>query len=254
MNDLEIYFKNNKGWLIHKQHHYFDIYDRHFSRFRCKKDLVIVEIGVYHGGSLQMWKNYFGDKAKIYGIDIDPRCKKFEEKGITIFIGSQSDRNFLNKIKLNIPKIDILIDDGGHTMKQQKITFEELFNHIKDDGIYLCEDCHTSYWNNFGGGYKRRGTFIEYSKNWIDFLNAFNSRSKHLKVNNFTLHAKSVHYYGSVVVVEKSKMSWPITSKTGEPSYNEEFIALTFNQKLIKYIKRIINKFFEILNTSFYIE
>lgn len=65
-----------------------------------------------------MWKSYFGDKAKIFGIDIDPRCKKLEEENIKIFIGSQSDRKFLRELKELIPKIDILIDDGGHSMKQ----------------------------------------------------------------------------------------------------------------------------------------
>ncbi len=70
---LEEYFRNNKGRLIHKWNHYFDIYERHFNRFR-NKQIVILEIGVSQGGSLQMWKNYFGSSAKIYGIDINPRC------------------------------------------------------------------------------------------------------------------------------------------------------------------------------------
>ena len=97
MNDLEKYFHNNNNRLIHKWVHYFEIYERHFSRFR-NKEIVIVEIGVFQGGSLQMWKNYFGDKAIIYGIDIDPRCKEFEEENIKILIGSQSDRNFLRTV------------------------------------------------------------------------------------------------------------------------------------------------------------
>src|SRR5688500_4073673 len=143
-NDLYQYFINNKDRLIHKWIHYFDIYDRHFSRFR-NREIVVLEIGVFQGGSLQMWKNYFGKQARIYAIDIDPNCKKFEEENITIFIGSQSDRAFLNQIKKTIPPIDILIDDGGHTMQQQKTTFEELFTHVKDQGIYLVEDLHTSY-------------------------------------------------------------------------------------------------------------
>jgi len=122
-----------------------------------------------------MWKDYFGDKARIFGVDINPECKKFEEKNIEIFIGSQSDRKFLKKVKENIPKIDILIDDGGHTMLQQIVTFEEIFQHIDANGVYLCEDIHTSYWLNFGGGHKRNKTFIEYSKNFIDLINAHHS-------------------------------------------------------------------------------
>ena len=108
MNDLERYFYGNTGRLIHKWKHYFEIYDRHFARFRSKP-VVVVEIGVYEGGSLQMWKNYFGTQAQIYGIDVDPRCKSFEEPQITIAIGSQEDRQFLRTFAQSVPRIDILI-------------------------------------------------------------------------------------------------------------------------------------------------
>jgi 23S rRNA U2552 (ribose-2'-O)-methylase RlmE/FtsJ len=175
MNDLEKIFYSNKGGTIHKWKHYLEIYERHFSKYK-NKEVVILEIGVFQGGSLRMWKKYFGKNAKIYGIDINPECKKLEEAGIEIFIGSQEDRNFLRKIKKIIPKVDILIEDGGHTMNQQITTFEELYDHVKSDGIYLCEDLHTSYWKDYGGGYKSRGTFIEYSKNFIDYLNAWHSK------------------------------------------------------------------------------
>lgn len=193
MNDLEKYFRQNNNRLIHKWIHYFEIYDRHFSRFR-NREIIILEIGISQGGSLQMWKNYFGGRAKIYGIDINPKCTEFEEENVEIFIGSQSDRKFLRQIKMSIPKIDILIDDGGHTMTQQIVTYEELFDHVKDNGVYLCEDLHTSYGMQFGGGHKRNGTFIEYSKNFIDFLNAYHSEQKSLKANVFTESVDSIHY------------------------------------------------------------
>lgn len=217
-SDLEIYFRNNQKRLIAKWNHYFDVYERHFNRYR-NKEVVILEIGVSQGGSLQMWKNYFGDKAKIYGIDIDPRCKEFEEENIEIFIGSQSDRKFLRQVIEKIGYVDILIDDGGHTMKQQIVSFEELFSRVKKDGIYLCEDVHTSYWLTYGGGYKRRGTFIEYSKNFIDLLNAYHSEQRSLKVTEFTKTVGSIHYYDSIVVIEKKVIEPPFWEKTGTPSF-----------------------------------
>ena len=220
MNDLKKYFEQNNARLIDKWLHYFDIYERHFSKYRNKK-VVILEIGVFHGGSLQMWKDYFGNKAKIYAMDIDPRCKSLEEENISIFIGSQSDRKFLGSIKSQIPQVDILIDDGGHTMQQQKVTFEELFDHVKSDGVYLVEDVHTSYWLRYGGGYKRRGTFIEYSKNFIDFLNAWHSKQKNFKVNEFTRTVNSIHYYDSVIVIEKSLREKPLSKRTGTPSFTQ---------------------------------
>lgn len=221
MNDLERYFENNNGRLIHKWMHYFEIYDRHFSRFR-DREIVIMEIGVFQGGSLQMWKNYFGPKAKIIGVDINPDCKQLEEENIQIFIGSQSDRAFLRELKRQVPKVDILLDDGGHTMKQQIVSFEELFSHIKDDGVYLCEDLHTSYWLRFGGGHKRMGSFIEFSKNYIDKINAWHSEESSLKVDEFTRSAASMHYYDSILVIEKQPKEKPYDRRTGSASFNLE--------------------------------
>ena len=68
--------------------HYFDIYDRAFSSFRDKK-VTVVEIGVFHGGSLQMWKKYFGRRAHIFGIDIDERVKSLVERRVRIVTGDQ---------------------------------------------------------------------------------------------------------------------------------------------------------------------
>jgi hypothetical protein len=215
MNDLEKYFTENTGRLIHKWKHYFEIYDRHFSRFRGT-DVNIVEFGVYQGGSLQMWKNYFGPKAKIFGIDINPHCKKLEEEQIEIIIGDQEDRIFLKSLTKIIPKIDIMIDDGGHTMRQQINTYEELFSYIDKNGVYLCEDIHTSYWPGLGGGYKRRDTFIEYSKNFIDYINAWHYvQTGKLSVTEFTKSVHSLHYYDSILVIEKRPIEKPFHLKTG---------------------------------------
>jgi hypothetical protein len=214
MNDLENYFNENKKRVIDKWNHYFEVYDRHFSKYRGK-EIVLLEIGTFQGGSLQMWKSYFGDKAKIYGIDINPNCKQVEEENIKIMIGSQSDRDFLKSVIKEVPPFDILIDDGGHTMLQQIVTFEELFGHVKPDGVYLCEDLHTSYWLEYGGGFKRKGSFIEYSKNFIDELNAYHSEEKSFQVSTFTSSVNSIHYYDSVLVIEKRPTPKPIRSQTG---------------------------------------
>jgi hypothetical protein len=210
------YFENNTGRTIDKWIHYFDIYERYFHKYQ-NRPVNILEIGVYHGGSLQMWKHYFGLQAQIFGLDINPWCKSLEEDRIKIFIGDQSDRLFLKSLKEIMPKIDILIDDGGHNMIEQIVTFEELYSHIKDDGIYLAEDLHTSYWTEFGGGYRKRNSFIEYSKDLIDQLNAWHSRdNESFKVTDFTTSANSIHYYDSILIIEKHKRNPPITKKTGK--------------------------------------
>ncbi len=217
MNDLEKYFKENRKRRIFKMSNYFEIYERHFSRFR-NKETVILEIGVLHGGSLQMWKEYFGPKAKIYGIDINPKCKRFEEENIKIFIGSQSDRDFLREVKKQMPPADIIIDDGGHEMQQQIVSFEELFDHVTENGVYFCEDLVTSYWPEYGGGLKNPGTFIEYSKNFIDAINAYHSKSDGHTISPFTKSVHSITYYDSVLVIEKRKTEKPVGIKTGKKS------------------------------------
>ena len=216
MNDLEQYFTDNTGRMIHKWQHYFEIYDRHLSRFRGT-DVHIVEFGIYQGGSLQMWKEYFGPNAKIFGIDINPHCQELEEEQIQIFIGDQEDRVFLNSLTEKIPRMDVLIDDGGHTMKQQINTYEELFPYIDKNGVYLCEDLHTSYWPRYGGGYKKGDTFIEYSKNFIDYINAWHSSQKSkFSVTEFTKSVHSLHYYDSILVIEKRPIEAPFRQKTGK--------------------------------------
>lgn len=253
MNDLRRYFDQNDKLLIHKWAHYFDVYDRHFHRFR-NKEIVILEIGVSQGGSLQMWKNYFGDKARIIGIDVDPRCKELEEENVQIFIGSQSDRNFLREVVSQIPKVDILIDDGGHKMEQQIVSFEELFDHIKDNGVYLSEDLHTSYWIKYGGGYKRRGTFIEYTKNIIDYLNAFHSEQKSLKVNKYTKSIESLHYYDSIFVIEKGLREKPYHEKSGEKVFERhDAIKQSASKKLKMNILMSINKILRFLRIKGFI-
>ena len=216
---LKEYFENNPGRLIHKWTHYFEIYERHLNRFRGR-DINMLEIGVSQGGSLQMWKHYFGDKAKIHGVDVADLCKSLEEERVKIYIGDQGDPAFLRTLKAEIPRVDILLDDGGHRMDQQVTTFRELFDHIADDGVYLCEDLHTSYFPEFGGGLRRPGTFIEFSKQLIDQLNAWHTRdAEQHEVDDFTLSAHSMHFYDSMLVIEKRRMSPPESIATGKRSF-----------------------------------
>ncbi|HWB25351.1 MAG TPA: class I SAM-dependent methyltransferase [Chitinophagaceae bacterium] len=209
-------FNSHTGNLIHKWNHYFDIYDRYFSSY-VDKEVKVLEIGVSQGGSIDLWKKYFGENLKYYGIDINPKCKQFDDgKNVRIFIGSQEDKTFLEKVKAEIDDIDILIDDGGHTMRQQIVTFEMLFNKIKYGGLYLCEDNHSSYWFNFGGGMKRRGTYIEYIKNLIDVMHLWYA-GKNTYIKNFQLKDKiyAIHVYDSIVVIEKRKIEQPFDIKVG---------------------------------------
>ena len=239
---LKEIFYSHEDKLIHKWDHYFEIYEKYFSKY-LDKDVVILEIGISHGGSLQMWKKYFGNRVKIYGVDINPECKKLEEENIKIFIGSQDDAAFLQEIKKSIPQPDILIDDGGHTMSQQITTFIALYDHVKDDGIYLCEDTHTSYWYSFHGGLRKRSSFIEFSKRLVDKLYAWHMEDPNeLPVDSFTMNTKGIHFYDSIVVFEKGKREKPFHLQRGkETIVTREDPTLkknTFFRKLKNYFAR----------------
>ena len=93
-NSLRTYFDSHKeGRGIWKWNHYFEIYNEHFKKFRGR-EVHILEIGIYSGGSLEMWKEYFGPKCRIYGVDIQGSCKEYEDDSVKVFIGDQEDREF----------------------------------------------------------------------------------------------------------------------------------------------------------------
>jgi hypothetical protein len=196
------YFLNNSHKRLHKWVHYFDIYERHFERFRGKSP-VMLEIGVMGGGSLAMWKAYFGDGAKIIGLDIDPECKKHENKDIEIFIGSQDNQKILDAIKAKYPHIDIVLDDGSHVSPHMIASFDNLYDHVQSRGVYMVEDTHTNYWPDWSGGVKVAGTFMEFTKDkLLDEINAAHTRNA-IPVSGFTQSTDSIVVYDSIVVFEK---------------------------------------------------
>jgi hypothetical protein len=211
----ELFYAHNER-LLHKWDHYFDIYEKYFSAYKGKK-VNILEIGVSHGGSIQLWKKYFGDGLNLFASDINEDCKKFEEDRVKIFIGSQEDPVFLKNVFNQLPELDIIIDDGGHTMNQQIVSFEILFEKLKQSGTYLIEDTHTSYWRYFGGGFKKRGTIIEYTKTLVDALYDGHFAPRKFKVSeDIRKNINCISFYDSIIVFEKNKREAPFHSMKGE--------------------------------------
>ena len=166
---LKIYqiYKNLKYPSL-KIDSYFQVYEEIFKNY-IGKEIIFTEVGVLGGGSLFMWKEYFGSKARIIGIDLNTEAKKLEKHGFEIYIGSQSEKNFWKTFYDKVGKIDILLDDGGHHNKQQIVTVNESIKNINDGGIIVVEDSHSSYMEKFGNPSKN--SFINYSKNIIDRVN-----------------------------------------------------------------------------------
>ena len=189
----------------------------------------------------RLWKKYFGDQVQIFAVDVNPECAKLKQENTTIFIGSQSDKIFLQEIVDKLPMLDIIIDDGGHTMIQQKTSFEYLYHKVKDGGIYLVEDTHTSYWHEFHGGYKNSKSFIEYSKNLIDSLYDGHIENKRkIKIDEITRNINSIAFYDSIVVFEKKYREKPFHiqkgNKTITPMYDKTLKKDTIPMKVKKKI------------------
>jgi len=178
---------------------YFHAYEEMFGKYVDKK-ITFVEIGVLQGGSLFMWKEYFGKNARIIGVDLHPNAKELEKHGFEIFIGSQSDKSFWKNFYSKVGKIDILLDDGGHVNDQQIITLGESIHNINDDGIIVTEDVHTSYLKKFGNPSKY--SFINYSKYLIDVINSRFPEIKAKKNNDFRSKIHSISFYESIVALK----------------------------------------------------
>ena len=215
-SELDRLVATHRGHVMNKWKHYFEIYDRHFTRYR-DTDLTLVEIGVAGGGSLDLWRSYFGPKARLFGVDINPDCKRFEAPGTRIMIGDQGSPEFLEGLARETGPIDILIDDGSHAYDHQLATFRALFGHIREDGVYACEDLHTSYDTaEFGGGVRKTGTFVEFLKDLIDELNAWFWRDGvDTEPHAFARSAHGIHFYPTLAVIEKRVMTRPLLTPAG---------------------------------------
>jgi len=213
-------FQQHSGRLIDKWDHYFAIYERHFSAFR-QRPIRLLEIGVSHGGSLQLWKQYFGDEASIVGVDIDPRCREYAEDGIDIEIGDQGDPAFWARLLATYIDFDIVIDDGSHLSAHQLAAFANLWPRLRDQGVYLVEDCHCAYWPNYGGGFRAPQSFIEFAKARVDDMNAFWSNDLTvLRPTNFTAELGALTFHDSIVVFEKQlRTRAPARLVAGVPSH-----------------------------------
>ena len=194
-------FLTNDQRLIHKWKHYFPVYERHFRDF-VYKPLTFIEIGCGKGGGLQMWKRYFGPHARIVGIDINPDCKSFAEDQIEVRIGDQKDERLLQKVVDEFGAPDIVVDDGSHVMSDIAASFRFLYPKLSQAGVYLVEDLHTAYWDEYEGGLRRSGSFIELCKGLIDELNADHTRGA-LPATEFGRTTLGMHFYDSMVVFER---------------------------------------------------
>lgn len=222
------FFNNSKKYSI-KWNSYFQVYEKIFSSYRNKK-IKFVEVGVANGGSLFMWRKYFGKKAKIIGIDLNPNAKSLEKYGFKIYIGSQSDKSFWDKFYKKEGKIDLILDDGGHKNLQQISTVHYSLTNINDGGKIVVEDTSTSYlkkeFNN-----PSKYSFINFAKNIVDIIH-YRSPLLGKTLNIYAKKIYQVEFFESITVFsidsKKCFMNQEISNKAknewaADYRYNEYF-------------------------------
>ncbi len=151
LNRLGVKYSTDKSSI---GHNYTGIYNRWFRKI-AHKPLRFLEIGLFKHASAKMWEEYFPN-ARLFFLDIDPQavtqCKALLTPRCSCHLVDQSNaaalRTFATAVDGNF---DIIVDDGGHTMQQQIISFNTLFPFIKGGGVYIIEDLHTSFWAPYGG-------------------------------------------------------------------------------------------------------
>ena len=191
-------FKSSPRYSI-KWNNYFDIYNNLFKKFVNKK-ITFVEVGIGNGGSLFMWRKFFGKKAKIIGIELNPEAKKLEKFGFKISIGDQSDPHFWKSFYKKYGKVDILLDDGGHRNIQQISTFMESYSHVKPNGKIVVEDTHTSFMKKKGFKNPSKYSFINFSKLIVENMHRRNPMLDK-ELNKLSKKIESVFYYDSIVSI-----------------------------------------------------
>jgi hypothetical protein len=213
--DLLDIYASARGGVVTKWHHYFPLYERYLSPFRSKP-IRFLEIGVFKGGSLQMWRDYFGNQATIYGIDINPDCKRFDGLAGQVRIGSQIDAGFLDSVINEMGGVDIILDDGSHHMEHIPITLRHLFPRLSQGGIYMIEDLHTAYWQYYGGGYNSKSNFFGLTLDIVHDMHRWyhRRRSKHAAISH---ECTGIHIHDSFIVFDKNKTYRPVFSQMGAP-------------------------------------
>lgn len=223
---------------------YFKVYEDVFKHLRGNAP-TFIEIGIQSGGSLFAWKKFFGEDARIIGIDLNPKCKEFEKFGFEIYIGDTGDEKFLKNVFKEIENIDAILDDGGHLYLQQINVLETSAKNLSGNFLIVIEDTSTSFYKEFlNKSYKNR-TFLDYAKGLSDMLhmgfsNVYpfalpNFKKDHALLNTYD-NLYSINFYKGITVFnfqagEKNKVN---ILKNDKPVFiDEDFRNLGIKRKKI---------------------
>ena len=205
---LTQHFKSHHGLLADKWEQYLYIYDREFKQYHENYDFVnMLEIGVSYGGSLQIWKSYFGPNSIIVGVDIDTRvCTGANfEPGISVHCFDASNKELLTNFLVD-RKFDIIIDDASHKSSDIINTFEIAFQLLNPQGVYVVEDIICAYMPSYEGGLLLPTSAVEYFKSLVDLVNSNYAFSRN-SLNDLQLYLtewiESIRFEDGIVIIKK---------------------------------------------------
>lgn len=242
LRDLAIYraFQASPHSSV-KHTSYFQVYETLLSRYRGQK-FTFVEIGVLNGGSLFMWRDYFGPEARIIGVEYNPDAVRWREHGFEIFIGSQSDPQFWEKFFREVGAVDVVLDDGGHTNEQQIVTVDQCLPFVNDGGLIIVEDTCASYIKGFGN--PSRYSFVEWVKRLIDNINSRTDSVKRPDKLPFKNAIFSITTFESIVAfqVDRSRCFQSSVIKNEGETFNAKDFARRDDEQNLGFITRMFER------------
>lgn len=172
MSTLEQLYANHHGKVSDKWLLYLSEYNRLFSAYR-NLPIRILEIGIQNGGSLEIWSKFFPHAEKIVGCDINPACVNllYEDPRIAVVVGDANNAENKYKVLDHSSNFDLIIDDGSHESHDIVRSFAHYFPHLNDGGLFVAEDLHCSYWQQFQGGLFYPLSSISFFKRLADIVN-----------------------------------------------------------------------------------
>ena len=214
-NPLFARFSANKaGQPFDKWIHYFDVYHKLLAPY-VGQPVKVLEIGVFHGGGLDQLRSYLGPQAELIGIDIGEESAAVCADRFEVLIGDQTDTDFLARVAAERGPFDVVIDDGGHSMRQQITAIEHLFASVREGGIYIVEDTHTSYWEPY---HDADQTFMEWVKDRVDDINAYHV-AREADLSQWTTQVAAIHVFDSIVAFDRRRHLPPFCEVVGTGSF-----------------------------------
>lgn len=126
-------------------HHCYDLIYPQLLEPYFNKKINLLEIGVYRGGSMLIWKEVFPD-SNLVGVDWDYKNLKVNLEDVELITSSQTNIYLPNLLKQK--KFDIIIDDASHQAEDQIKTFNLLKTYVNQGGIYIIEDIYPEHFQN----------------------------------------------------------------------------------------------------------